>query len=162
MKKILISLLAAALTAALLTSAALAAKPKPKTVVFAGSYTGNATTNMNGTSGTVTANGTGTGTMIGSSKLSGNGPVTQQQPCALFSGPGQLVAANGAKIVFTVKPGAQGCGSDSDNTVTLSGYALVNGGSGKFAKAKGTLKFTGVYDRGGGAFNVKFAGKLTV
>jgi hypothetical protein len=159
-KKILISLAVTALAAALLASAALSAKPK--TIVFAGSYTGNATTQMNGNSGTVTANGSGNGTMIGSSKLSGSGPVTQQQPCALFSGPGTIVAANGAKIVFTVKPGAQGCGSDSDNTVTISGYAAVNGGSGKFAKAKGTLKFTGVYDRGGGAFNVKFAGKLTV
>jgi hypothetical protein len=32
--------------------------------------------------------------------------------------------------------------------------------TGKLAKAKGTLKFTGVFDRDGGTFTVKFSGQL--
>ena len=34
--------------------------------------------------------------------------------------------------------------------------------TGKLKKATGTLKFTGVYDRGAGTFTVKFKGNLTL
>ena len=43
----------------------------------------------------------------------------------------------------------------------LSGKAAIVKGTGVLAKIRGTLKFTGVYDRGAGTFTVKFKGKLT-
>ena len=43
----------------------------------------------------------------------------------------------------------------------MTGKATVVKATGKLAKAKGTLKMTGSYDRDSGAFSVKFSGKLT-
>jgi hypothetical protein len=138
--------------------------PKPKTVAFKGSYAGTATTKQNGSVMDIAAKGTGTATLIGKSKLAGTGKgQSSDQACVPFSGPATLTATNGAKLKFSVLPTSTGCG-DQDETVpvNVTGYAKFKGGTGKFVKAKGTFKFTGVYNRGTGAFTVKFTGKLTV
>ena len=56
--------------------------------------------------------------------------------------------------------GAQGCGDEGGHIFSVKGTATVLKATGKLAKAKGTLKFTGVYDRDGGTFTVKFSGTL--
>ena len=62
----------------------------------------------------ISASGSGTGTMLGASKVAGQGTGdASAQPCVPFSGPGTLTAANGTKLVFTVASGSQGCGDEA-------------------------------------------------
>lgn len=134
-----------------------------KVIAFTGKYAGTATTRLNDTVATIAAEGAGVGTVIGKSKLTGNGVAdASQRPCAPFTGPGSMANATGTKISFKVVSGATGCGDEEGNVFSLSGRAQVLGGTKAFRKAKGSLKFTGVYDRGQGTFSVKFTGKLTV
>lgn len=134
-----------------------------RVVAFTARYAGTATTKVTDSVATIAANGAGTGTVIGKSKVTGNGVAdTSQQPCAPFTGPGVMANATGTKITFKVVAGSSGCGDEEGNVFSLSGRALVLGGTKAFRKAKGSLKFTGVYYRGEGTFSVKFTGKLTV
>ena len=161
MKRILAGLvLAAAAAAAVLAPTGIAAKPK--TVPFTATFSGTATVQVTDNVGSITANGNGTGTLLGSGTIAGKGTAdTSVQPCAPFTGPGTMIGAAGTKLSFTVVSGSQGCGDDQGQVFSLSGKASVIKGTGKLLKAKGTLKFTGVYDRGQGTFSVKFKGTLT-
>ena len=78
--------------------------------------------------------------------------------CRVVS-PGTIVGPGG-KIAFTVVSGSKGCGDEQGQVFSLSGLANVTSATGKLAKAKGTLRFTGVYDSGAGTFSVKFKGTL--
>ncbi len=134
-----------------------------KIITFTAKYAGTATTKVTDSLATIAANGAGAGTLIGKSKLTGNGVAdTSQQPCVPFTGPGSMVNATGTKILFKVLPGSTGCGDEEGNIFSVSGRAQVTGGTKAFRKARGSLKFTGVYDKGEGTFSVKFTGKLTV
>ena len=127
-----ISLVAAAV-AALVAAAAASALPSTS-VPFTAKYSGQASTKVDDAThiATILANGTGKGTLIGA----------------------------GTTISFKVATTAQGCGDEGGHVFSLKGYATVLKATGKLAKAKGTLKFTGVYDRDGGTFSVKFTGTL--
>jgi len=140
---------------------ALAATPaKAKPVAFVGTYSGTAVTNANGTTVAITANGTGTGTMIGAGKITGTGTGdTSQQPCVPFTGVGKMSGAGGT-IIFKVVPGSSGCGDQDGVNFTISGKATVLKATGKLLKRKGTLRLTGTYDRSSGAFTAKFRGSL--
>lgn len=157
---------AALLVTALVTviaSVGAGAAVAPKTLAFTATYTGTATVQQNDTLANISASGTGTGTMLGSSKIAGTGTGnTATQPCVPFSGPGSLIATNGTKLLFTVASTSQGCGDDQGQIFSLVGKATVTKGTLKLAKARGTLKFTGIYDRGAGTFSVKFKGTLTI
>jgi len=132
-----------------------------KTIQFSGAYKGNATTKVSGTVVDINAKGTGTGTLIGAGTISGVGKGdSSNPPCVPFSGPGSI-AGSGGKLSLNVLPTSRGCGSQDDNAVSVVGYAKVMKATGKLKGAKGTLKFTGTYDRGTGAFSVKFKGALT-
>jgi hypothetical protein len=140
-----------------------AASATAKVVPFTAKYAGTATTKVTDNLATITANGVGTGTLIKKSKLTGNGVAdTSQQPCVPFTGPGSMANATGTKILFKVLPGSTGCGDEEGNVFSVSGRAQVTGGTKAFRKAKGSLKFTGIYDKGQGTFSVKFTGKVTV
>jgi hypothetical protein len=162
MKRIAIGLgLAATLAAALLAPAGAATKPKK--VAFSATYSGTATVQVTDQVAAISANGSGKGTMLGTSSITGKGTAdASQQPCAPFTGPGTMIAANGTKLAFTVVSGSQGCGDEQGQVFSLSGKANVTSGSGALKKAKGLLKFSGVYDRGQGTFSVKFSGILAV
>jgi hypothetical protein len=139
-------------------TAALAAQSKK--VPFTGSYTGQATTQVAGDTANIAATGSGKATVLGSSKLTGKGTGdTSQQPCVPFGGTG-LLKSSAASIAFKVVSNAKGCGDEGGHTFSVSGYITVTKATGKLAKAKGTLKFTGVYDRDDGSFSVKFTGTL--
>jgi hypothetical protein len=153
------SIIAVAL-AAVLASAALGATPK-KTIAFNGSYSGTAAANVTDNIAAIQANGTGSGTLLGAGTVTGVGNGdTSQQPCVPFNGPGTLSGVGG-KLVFAVLPGSTGCGDEAGQVFSVSGKAKVTNATGKLKKATGTLKFTGVYDRGAGTFSVKFKGTLT-
>ena len=47
-------------------------------------------------------------------------------------------------------PPSSGCGDEEGNVFSISGKAKVTGGTKLYKKATGTLKLTGVYDRGAG------------
>ena len=155
------TLLVTGAAALLVAGAGNAVVPK-KTVVFAATYAGTATVAVNDQIADISASGSGTGTLIGRSSISGKGTGdASAQPCVPFTGPGTMTGA-GTKLVFSVVSVSQGCGDEQGQVFSLSGKAKVTSATGKLAKAKGTLKFTGVYDRGQGTFSVKFKGTLTI
>ena len=82
------------------------------------------------------------------------------QPCVPFNGTGSMRGPYGV-ITFKVNPGTAGCGDDAGQLFSITGKAAVIKATGKLAKAKGTLKMTGIYDRSSGAFSIKFSGSLT-
>jgi hypothetical protein len=133
------------------------------TVAFKGTYAGTVTEKVDGQAVTALANGAGAGTVIGKGKLFGTvAATTANPPCSPISGPGTLSGPAG-KLKLSVLPTSHGCAASEDdqNNISVSGVAKVTGGTLKFKKARGTLRFSGHYDRGTGAFNVKLTGSLT-
>jgi hypothetical protein len=147
---------------ALALTASTALGSSAKVVVFAASYSGTANVTVNDSIATISATGTGKGTKLGSGKITGNGTGDSSvQPCVPFTGPGAMIGTGKNKLTFKVVTGSTACGDEAGQVFSVSGKALVVKGTGTLAKAKGTLKFTGVYDRGAGTFTVKFKGNLT-
>lgn len=158
MRRFRISLVAVAVVA--LTAATAASALAPKNVPFTAKYAGQASTKVDGNVANISAAGTGTATLIGAGKLTGVGTGdSSQQPCVPFGGTGSMIGAKGT-IAFKVTSGANGCGDEGGHVFSVKGYATVTKATGKLAKAKGTLKFTGVYNRDDGSFSVKFTGTL--
>ena len=168
--RILLAVGVAATTAALVTASALAGGGK--IVAFKASFAGTATTKITGDQVDIVAQANGTGTLIGKSKLSGKGSgmKTADANCVPFSGPATIVTSKRLKpkskafmiLKFVVQPSSSGCAGEDQNQVTATGTAKFAGGTGTFKKASGTFTFTGYYDRGTGAFSVKFTGSLKV
>ena len=94
----------------------------------------------------------------------GRGEHSSNPPCSPLSGPGTLKGPKGTlKLKLTNSPApsrACAAGQDDQNNISFSGSAKVTGGTGALKKAKGTLHYSGHYDRGTGAFNVKLTGTL--
>jgi hypothetical protein len=149
-----------ALAAVVAGSAFAAAQTK---VTFKGTYTGNVTEKVDGQNVTAVANGAGKGTAVGVGKLSGVvKATTANPPCSPILGPGTISGLKG-KLKITVTAPSRGCaaGEDDQDNITVSGTAKVTGGTLKFRKAKGSLHFSGHYDRKSGSFNVNLTGSLT-
>ncbi len=88
----------------------------------------------------------GTGNNLGLDTLTGNGSAAPSSSCDNPALVGTL-GGGGNTIKITVDATSKAC-SDSDaapSTVTLSGNAVITGGTGKFAGATGTLKVTGSF-----------------
>ncbi len=132
-----------------------------KTVVFSATYSGTAATKVTGSVVDVRATGTGNGTLLGASKVSGNGTGNSANPpCVPFTGPG-VFTGTGGKLDFTVLSGSSACGDSASNEYAVSGTAKFAGGTGKYASATGTLKFKGTFTHSSGAFKATFTGSLT-
>lgn len=133
------------------------------TIRFTATYAGKATVKVTDDVADISVNGTGTATVIGASTITGTGKGdASKQPCVPFTGTGVIKAASGGTTLsFTVVPGSQGCGDEAGKIFSVVGRAKVTGGTGAMAGSTGTLKLTGVYDRGAGTFTVKFSGSLT-
>ena len=154
--------LAAATLVAFAVAMPAGATVPPKTLAFTASYAGTAGVQVTDNVANITAQGSGAGTMLAASKISGKGTGdASAQPCVPFSGPGTIIAANGTKLFFTVVAGSQACGDEQGETFSISAKATVSKGTLKLVKAKGTLKITGVYDHTAGTFSIKFKGNLT-
>jgi hypothetical protein len=151
--------LAAAVAAVVVAGAAFAGPAKK--VAFSGKYAGTAATKVTENVADISATGTGTGTAIGAGKITGKGTGDSSvQPCVPFTGTGTITGKKGT-ISFKVIPGSTGCGDEAGQVFSITARATVLKATGALAKAKGSLKFTGVYDRGAGTFSVKVAGTLT-
>lgn len=153
-------LTAALAVAAIAAGTALAAQ----SIAFKGSYSGTVTEKVNGQIVTALTKGTGSGTLVGKGSLTGTVTATTaaDQPCAPLTGPGTISGPKG-KIKLTLVTGSRGCAASEDekDSITVSGNAKIAGGTLKFKHAKGTLHFSGHYDRKSGAFKVTLTGKLT-
>lgn len=154
------SILAAAVIA-LIAATGASALASTKIVAFTGTYSGQASTKVDGNTVTIAATGAGTGTLIGAGKIVGNGTGdSSQQPCVPFGGTG-TISGSGGTIAFKVVPGASGCGDEGGHSFTVTAHLTVVKATGKLLKAKGTLKVTGLYNRDDGSFSVKVRGNLT-
>jgi len=150
-----------ALAVAALASAAVASALPSTSVPFTAKYSGQASTKVDGNTANISATGTGIGTLIGKGKLTGTGTGdSSQQPCVPFGGLGKLTGVASTTVTFKVTSTSQGCGDEGGHVFSLKGTATVLKATGKLARAKGTLRFTGIYDRDGGTFSVKFTGTL--
>lgn len=151
----------AALTATVLVTGAFAATTVVTKVPFTAKYTGTAVTQQTDSNVSISANGSGKGTLIGAGKVTGLGKGDSSvRPCVPFNGTGSMKGPGGV-ITFKVNPGSAGCGDDAGQLFSISGKASVLKATGKLARAKGILKMTGTYDRSSGAFSIKFSGILT-
>ena len=129
------------------TSKTIAKPVASKTLSINATYTGTISTlwtESNVTATSVAA--TGTGTTLGLTKLVGSGSSSPASQCDTIQGAGYITdGTNTLKANFD--PAAQGCGKESaaPTTVTIGGSAIITGGTGKYAGATGTLKFTGSF-----------------
>jgi hypothetical protein len=131
------------------------------TIAFTAKYAGTAVTKVTDDVADISATGTGKGTLIGAGKISGKATGdASQQPCVPFGGTGRMTGVALTTINFKVVSTSKGCGDESGQFFSLSGKAVVLKATGKLRNAKGTLKFTGTYNRATGAFTVKFFGSL--
>jgi hypothetical protein len=156
--------LAVAIGLVVVAGTALAAAPKPKTVTFKGAYAGKVTEKVDGQNVTALSLGVGTGTAVGKGKLTGTvAATTANPPCSPLSGTGAITGSKGNLKVLLVPATSKGCAASQDdqNTILISGTAKVVGGTLVFRKAKGSIHFSGTYDRSSGAFSVKLTGKFT-
>ena len=156
--RIPLTLAALALAAVFISSAAAA------TITFTGNYKGKVTERVDGQTITAVAVGTGLGTLIGKGTVGGKvvATTTTDSPCAPFKGPGTIKGAKGT-FKLSVLTGSRGCAASEDDqdNISMAGTAKVIGGTGKFIKARGTLRFTGKYNRTSGLFTLKLTGKVT-
>lgn len=127
-------------------------------------FDGQAQVKQSGSRIDIKADASGTGSGIsGSAHLTGEGQGdANAKPCPVFTGPG-TIEGGGDKISFTVDQNkSSGCpDSDDNNKVVVTGTANVDGGGGKYAKAKGSLHFDGTFNRDSSALNITFSGTLT-
>lgn len=127
-------------------------KPKPTstvkstatTVAFSGTYTGKisllwADSYVQATS----IEATGAGNILGLTELSGIGSAAPANQCDTFNGSGTF-SGGGNTLKVTFDSTAKACAEDADapTVITFTGNALINGGTGKYAGATGTLKVT--------------------
>jgi len=106
------------------------------------------------------AGASGTGNVIGRSTLSGTATGVVESPtCVAFNGKATLKGSGGS-IVLRAR-GAQTCTSETAANLAFSGKATVTGGTRKFAGARGTLSFTGVYAKETASVTISFKGRVT-
>ena len=124
---------------------------KGATVAFSGTYTGKISLLWGDSYVQATSvEGTGTGNVLGLSDLAGIGSAAPANQCDTFNGSGTL-SGGGNTLKVTFDSSAQACAEDANapTGITFKGDVIINGGTGKYAGATGTLKVTA------GAFNIK-------
>jgi hypothetical protein len=90
--------------------------------------------------------GAGTGTILGLDTLSGSGSSAPSSQCDSINGSGTLSGGgNTLKVTFDTSSKACGAEGAAPTVVNITGTAVINGGTGKYAGATGTLKVTGSF-----------------
>ena len=117
------------------------------TIAFSGTYKGNIAMMWSDSDVTVTnLSGTGSGTDIGDSKLTGTGGSSPSAQCDPINGSGSISGSAGV-INVKLDTDAQGCAQDgaAPTTVDVKGNAVITGGTGKYAGATGKLAIVGSF-----------------
>jgi hypothetical protein len=142
-----------------------------KVVTFSGHYKGDASLLINNGAVTISSvTGQGSGTLVGTSKISGKGSSSSSAQCDPFTGTGSITGAAAKLNLRVVESKSSGCSSGESGPVTVSftGLAVVTGGAGKASGLGGNLKFNGTLKLGGtsgsqnGSYTVALSGKLAV
>lgn len=83
---------------------------------------------------------------LGLSDLAGIGSAAPASQCDSFNGSGTL-SGGGNTLKLSFDTSAKACAEDADapTTIAITGNAVINGGTGKYAGATGTLKVTGSF-----------------
>ena len=91
--------------------------------------------------------GDGTGAIFGMDSLSGSGASSPSTQCAGLDGTG-LISGGGSSIKVTFDTSAKVCAEDgaAPTTINITGFAVINSGTGKFAGAAGKLKAIGFFN----------------
>jgi hypothetical protein len=91
--------------------------------------------------------GDGTGTIFGMDSLSGSGESAPATQCAILDGVG-VISGGGSSIKVSFDTSAKVCAEDgaAPTTINITGFAVVNSGTGKFAGATGKLKAVGYFN----------------
>jgi hypothetical protein len=91
--------------------------------------------------------GDGTGVIFGMDSLSGSGSSAPSTQCAGLDGIG-VISGGGSSIKVTFDTSAKVCAEDgaAPTTINITGFAVVNSGTGKFAGASGKLKAVGYFN----------------
>ena len=109
---------------------------------------------------TVTA--TGTGTTLGLTQLTGTGSSAPSGQDAGISGAGIISdGTNTLKATFDPAASAHAKEGAAPTNVTIGGNVIITGGTGKYAGATGTLKFTGGFPVTATSAGTKDSGALT-
>jgi len=142
-----------------------------RTVAFSGHYAGNVALLIDNSKVTISSvTGKGTGTLVGTSTVSGAGSASASAQCDPFSGRG-AIAGPGTRIEFLVtSSSSQGCSSGESGpiTVTFKGVAKATGGTGKAKGVSGDLTFKGTLHLGNttgsqkGEYTVTVTGRLAL
>jgi hypothetical protein len=154
---------AVALIAALAALAVAATRPaiaEPTSTPFSSSYSGTGSGHLSGTTVSGSATLAGHGTPIGTGTLTGSATGSFiSSTCVTFDAHGTLSGPSGAlKLSVT---GAQACATGATaEEVAFSGHAKIVGGSATFASARGTLRFSGSYNRVTNRVTVSFRGPI--
>ena len=133
------------------TSASATPIVKPATVAFSGTYSGKISLLWGDSYVQATSvEGIGIGGVLGLTALTGTGSSSPSNQCDTFNGSGVL-SGGGNSLKVTFDSSAKACAADADapTGITFIGNATINGGSGKYAGATGTLKVTG------GSFDIR-------
>jgi hypothetical protein len=151
-----------ALMAVLAVAAVCVGTAIASSTTFTATYKGHVTEVVTGSAVKATPKGTGKATLIGKGSLKGSVAAnTSNPPCSPLSGTGTLKGTHGTlKLKFLTGSRACAAGQDDQNNISFAGKAKVTGGTAKAKRASGTLHYSGHYDRGTGAFNVKLTGTL--
>ena len=117
------------------------------TIAFSATYKGSIAMMWSDSDVMVTnLTGTGSGTDIGDSKLTGTGGSSPSAQCDPINGTGSI---SGSAGVLNVKldTDAQGCAQDGSapTTVDVKGSAVITGGTGKYLGASGKLAIVGSF-----------------
>ena len=135
-----------------------------KALTINATYTGKIATLWTDSSVTATTvTGTGTGTTLGLTQLTGTGSSSPSSQCDSINGTGTISdGTNTLKASFD--PASQGCAKESaaPTIVNITGNAIISGGTGKYAGATGTLKFTGSFKVGSTAAGTNESNALTL
>ncbi len=147
---------------------------KVRKVTFKGTYKGTIAMLWSASSVKATSvHGTGTGTLLGRGVMNGTGTATTSSTCDPLSGTGYLLGSGSKlliKVVSSSKTQACAASDAAPTTVTVTGVATVVNGTGKYAHATGTLKFTGSFqiksNKAGSSetdsFTASLSGPLTI
>lgn len=133
-----------------------------KSFTINATYTGKIAMNWSDSDvqGTVTA--TGTGTTLGLTQLTGSGSSAPSGQDAGISGIGTISdGTNSLKATFDPAASAHAKDGAAPTNVAISGNVIIIGGTGKYAGATGTLKFTGGFPVTATAAGTKDSGALT-
>ena len=161
MTAFILSIAVASAMVAMLASTGAAATPK-KTVAFTASYSGTAAVNVTDNLANIQANGTGTGTLLGSGKVSGAGTGDSSvQPCVPFTGPGTFDGHGRQDRLHRSRRLAPAAATRAARSSASPARRRSRARPGSSRRRPGRSSSPASYDRGAGTFTVKFKGTLT-